>query len=205
MANAIGEQAKEKGALKAKDFVYIAVFGILLFACFLIFSVLFMVNVNIVWFTHSVAAIPAGIVWAYLTSKVPRRGTIAVMGLVVGIVGFLMGMFWSAPVGIIIGALLAELIAGDPQTRTPLKLALAFGVFVFCFWLGHISLIFINAEAYIQMTINAGMTREYAQGLVDFVYSPICIVAGVAAFIGGILGSLLGTKVFKKHFAKISA
>ncbi len=205
MEKKIGDQSAHNSKMTAKDFVFAAVFGVLIFLVFMVFSMLLMINVNFVWFTHGIAAIPAGIIWAYLISKVNKRGLIITMGIIVGIVGFLMGMFWSAPVGIIVGAILAELIAGNPSTRTAKKLALAFAVFVFCFWLGHISLIFINAESYIQMIINAGMSREYAQGLVDFVYSPLCVLAGIAALVGGFFGSLLGNKVFKKHFEKISA
>lgn len=51
----------------------------------------------------------------YLAYRVPKRGAIAIMGIIVGAVGLLMGMFWSGPVGIVVGGIVADLIAGDPQ------------------------------------------------------------------------------------------
>jgi len=111
----IGSAAKERNGLNPKDFVFIAVFGILLFLVFMVFSIIFSANANLCWFTHTVGALFAGTVFMYLAYRVPKRGAIAIMGVIVGAVGLLMGMFWSGPVGIVVGGIVADLIAGDPQ------------------------------------------------------------------------------------------
>lgn len=143
----IGSAAKERDGLSPKDFVFIAVFGILLFLVFMVFSIIFSANANLCWFTHTVGALFAGTVFMYLTYRVPKRGAIAIMGIIVGAVGLLMGMFWSGPVGIVVGGIVADLIAGDPQKRTKTKLVCAFAAFTFCFWLGQISLILMLRPA----------------------------------------------------------
>ena len=200
----IGAQSRaaSKG-LNAKDFVFIAVFGVLLFLVFMAFSIVFSVNANICWFTHTVGAIPAGIVWMYLLYRVPKRGAIAIMGVIVAIVGFLMGMFWTGPIGIVIGGILAELVLGDPKNRTTAKMIAAFAVFVFCFWLGQISLIIISGQSYVDICVAAGMTAEYGQALVNFIFSPMAILCGCTTIIGALLGGFLGSKVLAKHFAKL--
>ena len=91
----IGSAAKERNGLSPKDFVFIAVFGILLFLVFMVFSIIFSANANLCWFTHTVGALFAGTVFMYLAYRVPKRGAIAIMGIIVGAVGLLMGMFWS--------------------------------------------------------------------------------------------------------------
>lgn len=199
----IGALAKERNGLNPKDFVFIAVFGILLFLVFMAFSIVFSMNANISWFTHSVGALFAGTVFMYLAYRVPKRGALAIMGVIVGAVGFFMGMFWSGPVGIVIGGIVAELIAGAPQKRTKLKLVLAFAAFTFCFWLGQISLILMMGSAYIDMCVAAGMTAEYGQTLVNSILSPMGVVTGIATVAGGLVGGLIGTRVFSKHFAKL--
>lgn len=201
----IGSMAQEKQGLTAKDFVFIAVFGILLFAVFMAISLLFGLNANIMWFSHTAGAIPGGIVWTYLLYRVPKRGTIAIMGVLVGLIGLLMGMFWSGAVGLAIGGVLAELVAGTPAKRTPLKTSAAFAVFIFAFWLGQIMLILMSGQAYVEMCVEAGLTEEYGQTLVNFVYSPLGIVAGITTVIGSLLGGLLGSRVFARHFAKMGA
>ena len=97
----IGSAAKERNGLSPKDFVFIAVFGILLFLVFMVFSIIFSANANLCWFTHTVGALFAGTVFMYLAYRVPKRGAIAIMGIIVGAVGLLMGMFWSGPVALL--------------------------------------------------------------------------------------------------------
>ena len=43
----IGSAAKERNGLNPKDFVFIAVFGILLFLVFMVFSIIFSANANL--------------------------------------------------------------------------------------------------------------------------------------------------------------
>lgn len=43
----IGSAAKERDGLNPKDFVFIAVFGILLFLVFMVFSIIFSANANL--------------------------------------------------------------------------------------------------------------------------------------------------------------
>ena len=52
------------------------------------------------------------------------------------------------------------------------------------------------------MVVASGMTAEYGQQLVDFMYGPLALVALAAAVAGPIVGGLLGERVFKKHFAR---
>ena len=73
----IGSAAKERNGLSPKDFVFIAVFGILLFLVFMVFSIIFSANANLCWFTHTVGALFAGTVFMYLAYRVPKRGAIA--------------------------------------------------------------------------------------------------------------------------------
>ena len=96
-----------------------------------------------------------------------------------------------------------DLIAGDPQKRTKTKLICAFAAFTFCFWLGQISLILMMGEAYAEMCVQAGMTLEYGQTLVNSILSPMGVVTGAATIAGGLVGGFIGTKVFSKHFAKL--
>ena len=160
------------GRLAGRDYVIVAVFGVLLFAVFMVASMVLSISANTVWFMHSVGAIPAGIIWMYVLARVPKRGAVALMGVLVAAMGLLMGMFWTGPVGIV---------------------------------MGQISLIFIAGQSYVDLCVAAGMTAEYGQQLVDFVFGPLCLVAGCATVVGSVLGGILGLRVFKKHFARMGA
>lgn len=190
--------------LTAKDIVLLAVFGAITFVVFMAVSMICSFSTDMAWWTHAIGAIPGGIVWMYLMARVPKTGAAAIAGIVMALLGLLMGMLWTGPVGMAIGALLCEgiMIVGK---RSKVSAAIGFAVFVFCWWLGQISLILFTGDAYVQMIVDMGMTADYGWGLVDWVRSPMFPIAGATTIASALLGSFLGTKVFAKHFAKISA
>ena len=64
MVTAASAQGSAK--LQGKDFIFIAIFGLLLFIVFFAFAMILGMNANTFWFTHAIGAIPGGIVWMYL-------------------------------------------------------------------------------------------------------------------------------------------
>ena len=196
--------AQNSGKLVGKDFIFIAIFGVLLFVVFFIFAMVLGMNANTFWFTHAIGAIPGGIVWMYLVARVPKRGAILVMSLLVAVVGLLLGMLWTGPVGIVVGGVLAELIMSVGK-RSRVKDTVAFAVWTLAFWVGQQSMIFLAGDSYVDMVVQSGMSAEYGQALVSFMQSPLIAVAGVGCVVGALIGGWLGAKVFRKHFAKIAA
>lgn len=66
-------------------------------------------------------------------------------------------------------------------------------------------MIFLAGDAYVQIVVDSGMSAEYGQGLVDFIHGPLALVALAATAVCPFVGGWIGSKLFKKHFAKISA
>ena len=179
--------------LTAKDIVLLAVFGVVTFFVMMIVAMVCSFSTDMAWWTHAIGSIPAGIVWAYLMARVPKRGSALIAGAIMALLGFVMGMAWTGPVGMLVGAVLCELIA------------VGFAVLVVCWWFGQISLILFASESYVQMVIDMGMTAEYGQGLIDWVHSPVFPVCGCVTAVCALLGSWLGMRIFQKHFARIAA
>ena len=196
--------AQNSGKLVGKDFIFIAIFGVLLFVVFFIFAMVLGTNANTFWFTHAIGAVPAGIVWMYLLARVPKRGAILIMSVLVAVVALLLGMLWTGPVGIVVGGVLAELIVSVGK-RSTVKNVIAFAAWTLVFWVGQQSMIFLAGDSYVDMVVQSGMSVEYGQTLVSFMQSPLIAVAGVGCVVGALVGGFLGAKIFKKHFAKIAA
>lgn len=193
---------KPKGGLTAKDILLGAVFGLVTFAIAMAIAMVFSFNTNLTWWTHAVAAIPCGIVWMYLMARVPKKGSALIAGCVMALLGMLMGMAWTGPLGMAIGAVLCEAIMVIGK-RSKWSTAIGFAVFMLCWWFGMQALILFSGADYVQMVVEMGMTEEYGWGLVNWTQSPIFYVCGIVTFICGLFGSLLGFRVFKKHFAKL--
>ena len=199
-ATAAGPSAR----LTAKDIVLLAVFGVVTFFVMMIVAMVCSFSTDMTWWTHAIGSIPAGIVWTYLMARVPKRGSALIAGAIMALLGFVMGMAWTGPVGMLVGAVLCELImiAGK---RAKWSIAGGFAVLGVCWWFGQISLILFASESYVQMVIDMGMTAEYGQGLIDWVHSPVFPVCGCVTAACALLGSWLGMRIFQKHFAKIAA
>lgn len=197
-------QTNNTGRLQGKDYIFIAIFGLLIFLVFMTAAMVLGMNANTFWFTHAIGAVPAGIVWMYLLARVPKRGTVLIASVIVALVGLLLGMLWTGPVGIVIGGIIGELIVSTGK-RSTAKNIIAFIAFTLCFWVGQEMMIFIAGQSYVDIVVASGMSAEYGQGLVDALYSPLIVVAGIGCVVGPVLGGLLGSALFKKHFAKIAA
>lgn len=190
--------------LTAKDIVLLAVFGLLTFLVMMVVSMVCSFSTDTAWWTHAIGSIPSGIVWAYIMTKVSKRGSALIAGTVMAILGFVMGMFWTGPLGMFVGAILCEIIMTVGK-RAKWTIPVGFAVLVLCWWLGQISLILLSGESYVQMIVDMGMSAEYGQGLINWVNSPIFPICGCVTVICALLGGWLGLKIFQKHFAKIAA
>lgn len=193
---------RAKEGLTAKDILLDAVFGLVAFVIAMAIAMAFSFNTNLAWWTHAVAAIPCGIVWMYLMARVPKKGSALIAGCVMALVGLLMGMAWTGPLGMAIGAVLCEAIMIIGK-RSKWSTAIGFAVFMLCWWFGMQALILFSGADYVQMVVEMGMTEEYGWGLVNWTQSPIFYLCGAVTFACGLLGSLLGFRVFKKHFSKL--
>ena len=157
---------KPKGGLTAKDILLDAVFGLVTFAIAMAIAMVFSFNTNLAWWTHAVAAIPCGIVWMYLMARVPKKGSALIAGCVMALLGMLMGMAWTGPLGMAIGAVLCEAIMVIGK-RSKWSMAIGFAVFMLCWWFGMQALILFSGADYVQMVVEMGMTEEYGWGLVN--------------------------------------
>ncbi len=193
---------RAKEGLTAKDILLDAVFGLVAFVIAMAIAMAFSFNTNLAWWTHAVAAIPCGIVWMYLMARVPKKGSALIAGCVMALVGLLMGMAWTGPLGMAIGAVLCEAIMIIGK-RSKWSTAIGFAVFMLCWWFGMQALIFFSGADYVQMVVEMGMSEDYGWGLVNWTQSPMFYLCGAVTFTCGLLGSLLGFRVFKKHFSKL--
>lgn len=186
----------------AKDFVLLAVFGVVLFLFFMILSMVLSFSIDVSYWTHAIGGLVGGIVWVYIAAKVPKKGAMAIMGLVMGIVGLLMGMMWTVPVGIVAGGIVAEVVLAAGKRTVP-AYVVAYALFMLCWWVGQVALLLFASDTYVQTMVNAGMSAEYAQAVIAWSHGPMCIAAAVCTPIGGAIGAFIGAKVFKKHFAQL--
>ena len=171
----------ENNKLKVKDLVNIGIFS----ALYMAIAMVVMIPVGIapiLWLLWpGIAGLFGGVFFTLLLTKVPKMGASLLLALISGILFFATGeCTWVIIVTFAIAGLLAEVMRKV---------------------LGYKSFKGIQ-ESYMKSIEEMGMGAEYVEGLQSMISAGSFIGMLAVAFIGGLLGTLIGHKMLKKHFEK---
>lgn len=120
-----------KNGLTVKDLIVMGVFGALLMVCSMIGGVLFAVTPTLTFYFSIGAALLPGPVFLLLLAKVPKRWGLTIIGVIISLLSLIMGMHWGMCVGGLIGAFLADMIAGAKNYRSKKLNILSYIVYSF--------------------------------------------------------------------------
>lgn len=189
--------------LNSKDFILTgALTALMWIICMIIGGVMQMISPITNVFYPTVVSVVNGIVMMLLLSKTPKKGVLTICGILQGTLYLLFGALWLLPVCIILGGIGADLIFMSKKNITKKHLMGAFGFFSGMLALGAVGPVFFLRDAFVELMSKNNLPAEYIDGLVSLVSAPMLIVVVLAAVIGGVVGSLLGQAVLKKHFIK---
>ena len=119
----MSRQSREnRKGLTVKDLVTIGIFTALLFITMLIGGIVFAPNPVLTFYQPLGSALLGGPVLMLLIARVPKRGSIAIPGILIGIVWFATGMHWAMDIGYILGGIQA---AGSTKARFSMLLPIS--------------------------------------------------------------------------------
>lgn len=196
----MAELAKEKSKLKSKDLIIAGAFAAL-------YVVVMFVGVSVLGFipvtylcAPLILPIILGPIWMLYVAKIPKRGAIFILAILVGLLTS-MGGVWQAGIWALCCGIIAELIAGNIGHFKSRKSYLASYMIFACtnmgpFWM----LLFAKGSFLEQCTIYYG--AEYATTIDALTPAWFILVLIAMALVGGIIGGLFGQKLVSKHFKK---
>jgi energy-coupling factor transport system substrate-specific component len=188
--------------LRAKDLITIAIFSVVFIVVYMACAMPTGLIVQLYPFCAGIAMIPCGIVWAYLRTKAPKPFAILVQGTVFAVLVFVMGSGWFVSVGVLAGAILAELCARIGAYKSFKWNTVGYAAFAVCLNLGMFAIILFARDYYYDFCIASGMTPEYMEALLSFVGGPVLALSCALAVVGAAIGMLLGRVFLKRHFVK---
>ena len=140
-----------------------------------------------------------GIPMMLFFSKIKKFGMLTICGVLLGIIMLLTGMgYWCIPTGLIFG-LIADFMlkACDSKCKARSADAWRFSMWV----IGAFIPIVVTRDAYYQSLL-PGYGKEYADTLMAYMPDWILPILLAASFVSGIVGGLIGQKIFRKHFER---
>ena len=140
-----------------------------------------------------------GPVYMLYVAKIPKRGAILILGILVGLLTS-MGGVWQAAVWAIVLALIAEVIVAGGQYKSKRSYLISYIIFA-CSNMGPFWMLVFAKQSFLDScAIYYG--AEYAASLDALTPIWIVFVLIGIALIGGTIGGLFGRKLVNKHFKK---
>lgn len=187
----------EKNKLQSKDLIVAGAFAAL-------YIVVMMVATSIAGFipitfllSPLIAGIVCGTVYMLYVTKVPKRGAILILAVLVGLV--FTSASWIAGIWCVLCGMVAEALAAAGKYRSK-KMFTASYYAIACMTVGPFWLLVLAREQYLASAARFG--EEYAAALDALSPSWMILVLIGLGILGGLIGAAIGKRALKKHFEK---
>lgn len=190
-----------KKSLTVKDLVTIGIFTALFFVFEMIGSLPFAPNPALTFYQPFGIALLCGPIFLLMVAKTPKRGAITILGLINGIVWFVLGMHWAMDLGYVIMGIAADVVAGMKEYKSAKINILAYALF--CLGpAGVFVAYFANPVAWAGTMLNNGVAQEYIDMMTASAPTGMLpvILLGTLALAG--ISGLAGRRLLKKQFER---
>lgn len=186
--------------LGVKDLINVGIFSVIYFVMFTISGMLGYIPVCVV-ILPLIAGVLGGIPFVLFIIKEQKFGAVTLMGLLTGLLTFLVGQTWMSVLFGLVFGLLGDLIMKSGNYKSWTKNVLGYSVFTL--WtVGTMLPMWIMRETYFAGYRENGGTDAYIDAVMKLTPNYMILVVIVAALVGGFLGASLGKVVLTKHFEK---
>ena len=188
--------------LKAKDFINTGIFSVI----FLVFFFISITAMSLVPVTQpfgvALCALIAGPVYMLLRAKSPKAGGILLFGGVFSAVMFATGTGWPMPLGIMVGAVIAELVTLGARRTSLWRNGIGYVILMVGAAIGSYTPLLTMKQYYLDVSASNDVSGDFMAQLMAFISGPVLIAAFAATAVCAVLGVLLARSMFKKHFIK---
>lgn len=187
--------------LTVKDLVTTGIFCALYFLFQFIGMVLFAPNPVLTFVSPCAAALLTGPVVLLLFAKVPKHGPMIILGIVIGLLMFVTGMFWGWSIALVLLGIVADIIAGTGKFKNIKLNILSYIVFALN-PMGSFIFLWINRDNYFNYLVGKGTEQAYVDTM-GSVAQPWMLWAMIGSIvIAAFISALAGKAMLKKQFEK---
>ena len=186
--------------LSVKDLINVGLFSVIYFIMFTIAGILGYIPVCVV-ILPLIAGVLGGIPFVLFVIKEQKFGAVTLMGLITGLLTFLVGQTWMSILFGLVFGLLGDLIMKSGDYKNWTKNVLGYSAFTL--WtIGTMLPMWIMRDTFFANYKENGGTDAYINAVMELTPNYMILVVVILAIVGGFLGAWLGKIVLKKHFEK---
>lgn len=191
----------EERGLSVKDLVTTGIFSALFAVVTMIGGGVFACNPVLTYWLPPAVAILTAPVYLLMVAKVPKHGPILIMGILMGILMFVTGMYWMWPIAYVVFAIAAELVSGIGKFKNMKSNILGYIIFSLNPLVTY-SMMWINQKEYVEYLLKKGTDQAYMDTMIataqSWMLPAIIISTVILAWIGALIGKHLLHKQFEK-------
>ena len=137
---------KNENKLLTRDYISIGVFSLIYFVIAFVIGGIAQLTPVTFPFMPMVVALFAGSVFMLYTAKIPKRGSLAILGILAGILLFVTGMFWMMSVFFVIFGFIADFICRTGNFKSFRRNLIAYCVFALSPMGAYIPMVLMPAQ-----------------------------------------------------------
>ena len=184
--------------LGTRDLITLGVYSVLYVVVMFIAGMPFAFSPVLTYALPVSAAFFCAPVYLLLVAKVPRRGAVAILGAVVGLVLFVTGMFWLWAVAALVLGVAAGEIAALGRFRSPGLNTVSYVVLALAPLASYV-MVWINQQAYL---VGKGTDDSYMNTMIAAANQWLLVAIVVGTLLAAWLGTLLGRRMLARHFTR---
>lgn len=194
-------QTDQKSGLGARDLITTGVFIALFFVFTMVGGMFTAPNPVLTFLMPPVVALLTGPIYLLLMAKVPKHGPVIILGIVMGLLMFVTGMYWLWSVFYVVLGIVADIIAGIGKFRNKNLNLISFLVFSLN-PMGSYMMLWINPAGYASYLTGKGTEQAYMDTMLATGAGWVLPVLVVATLVCAFISALVGRKLLRKQFEK---
>ncbi len=187
--------------LETRELITIGVFSALYFIFNMIGGIPFGINPALTFYQPMGSALLSGIIFMFLLAKVPKKGVVITLAIIMAVLRFATGMHWATSVGLIVTGVIAELIAGRRQYKNKVMDMISFGIFALGD-IGSFLVYFLNRESWVSSMVAKGTDPTYIETMNASAAPYTLYIIIIGTFVVALFSAFIGAKLLKKQFEK---
>lgn len=184
--------------LKTKDYIFAGAFAAIFIVFIVVTISIFTINPLMQLIGPLISIIIGGPIFFLYVTKVPKRGAILVLTMLMSLTMISTSIF---PLIICaVAGILGEVFAGLGKYSSKGSYTVAYGIVSMAI-MSPLGVFFVAREAYLDQIIKF-YGQAYADTLNSYASNGVLMALFGVAFVAGLIGSVFGQKLLKKHFEK---
>ncbi|MGO2747139.1 MULTISPECIES: MptD family putative ECF transporter S component [Microbacteriaceae] len=184
-----------------RDIINVAIFAVIYFIVVFAVAMLGVISPFVMIVTLPLTPIVAGIPYMLFLTRVRHAGMVALMGVALAALDLVIGHPWQSALIIIVLSLIGEAIMAAGKYRSTWAAIWTYTVFS-AWFIGPWVPFLLDPAGYIASYGLEAYGEEYAQSFRELVTVPTILLMVLSTVVCGFLGGLLGSRLLSKHFRK---